>query len=398
MNMHNPMRPVTPVEAFEADADAPVLKRQRRRIIIAALVGVAVVGGGWFLTQGGDDQGKAAATAQAGGASIPRVTVVVPGRVMVADEVTVTGSIAARRDMPVGVQGEGGMVTSVLVDAGDYVRAGQVLARIDRAVQEQQVNQLAASVEQARADQALAQSELDRALTLVEKGFISKADIDRRTAKRDADRARVAVAAAQLREAQARLARLDIRAPEDGLVLERMVEPGQVVGAGGPALFRIAENGAMEMRGRVAEQDLPKVKVGQSATATLVGSDRRFDGKVWLIEPIIDPQERQGEARIALSRDPALRPGAFARAKISTGSAERPLLPQSAVQFDDSGSFVLVVGADNKVVRQPVAVGTVNGRGLSIMQGLTGNERVVANAGAFLRPGEKIIPVLAKGR
>lgn len=398
MNMHNPMRPVAPAEAFGADADAPVLKRQRRRIVIAALISVAVVGGGWFLVQGGDDQGKAAATAEAGGVSIPRVTVVVPGRVTVADEVTVTGSIAARRDMPVGVQGEGGMVTSVLVDAGDYVRAGQVLARIDRAVQVQQVNQLAASVEQARADQALAQAELDRALALVEKGFISKADIDRRTAKRDADRARVAVAAAQLREAQARLARLDIRAPADGLVLDRMVEPGQVVGAGGPPLFRIAENGAMEMRGRVAEQDLPKVKVGQSATATLVGSDRRFDGRVWLIEPIIDPQERQGEARIALSRHPALRPGAFARAKISTGSAERPQLPQSAVQFDDEGSFVLVVGADNKVARQPVAVGTVNGRGLSIMQGLTGNERVVANAGAFLRPGEKIIPVLAKSR
>ncbi|HPU15286.1 MAG TPA: biotin/lipoyl-binding protein, partial [Polymorphobacter sp.] len=109
----------------------------------------------------------------------PVVTVSVPGTTMVESTVRGTGSIAARRDMPVGVQGEGGRVTSVLVDAGQFVRAGQVLATIDKAVQTQQLAQMQAGSRSARADAALAQAELDRAQALVSKGFISKADIDR---------------------------------------------------------------------------------------------------------------------------------------------------------------------------------------------------------------------------
>src|SRR3546814_6148132 len=96
--------------------------------------------------------------------------------------------------MPVGVVGEGGRVVSVSVEQGQWVRAGQVLASIDRSVQSQQARAQAAQVEVARADAQLAQSNLDRALQLVERGFISKADVDRLTATRDAARARVEVA------------------------------------------------------------------------------------------------------------------------------------------------------------------------------------------------------------
>src|SRR3546814_10880569 len=92
--------------------------------------------------------------------------------------------------MPVGVAGEGGMVARVLVDAGDWVNAGQTLAVIERSVQAQQAQQLAAQIDVARADAALAQSELERAQSLVSRGFVSKADIDRKTATRDAARAR----------------------------------------------------------------------------------------------------------------------------------------------------------------------------------------------------------------
>lgn len=389
MNVHTPINLAETTKPFELERAA-----KRRRLIVAGVAALIVIGLALFFLRGG----KPAPTASEAATAIPRVTVVVPGRVPVADEVRVTGSIAARRDMPVGVQGEGGMVTAVLVEAGDYVRAGQVLARLDRAVQAQQVNQLQAAVVQARADAALAQAELNRAQALVARGFISKADIDRRTATRDGANARVNVAIAQLREAQARLARLDVRAPNSGLVLERSVEPGQVVSPASGALFRVAENGAMEMRGRVAEQDMPSLTVGQKATVQLVGSPRQFEGDIWLLEPVIDPQSRQGEARIALVRDPLLRVGAFANARIAVGSSERPVLPQSAVMSDDQGSFVYVVGSDNKTVRRSVTVGTINAQGLTITDGLDGSERIVLTAGAFLRPGEKIEPVMAKAR
>src|SRR3546814_17996813 len=92
--------------------------------------------------------------------------------------------------MPIGVVGEGGRVMRALVEPGDWVRAGQALATIERSVQTQQTRSLAAQVEVARADARLAEAELDRAQALVGRGFISKADIDRKTATRDAARAR----------------------------------------------------------------------------------------------------------------------------------------------------------------------------------------------------------------
>lgn len=386
MNMHAPIRADG---AGQADRDASFVVRNRRWLIVGVIVLIVAAWGGYKFF--GAEPEAAPQEAKA-----PRVSVVSPGRVAVAAEIRVTGPVAARREMPVGVQGEGGMVTAVLVEAGDNVRAGQVMARIDRAVQSQQVNQLSASVQQARADLALSQSELDRALTLVEKGFISKADIDRRTATRDGNAARVRVVAAQLAESRARLARLDIRAPDNGVVLTRSVEPGQIVGAGSPALFRVAQNGAMEMKARVAEQDLTKLKVGMPATVELIGSPRQFNGHIWLLEPVIDPQSRQGAARIALPRDPDLRVGAFANARIEAGTAELPVLPQSALLADTKGSFVYVIGADNKVVRRDVKTGEVSEAGIAIASGLTGAERVVLSAGAFLNEGEKIDPVLQR--
>jgi RND family efflux transporter MFP subunit len=382
MNMHAPVRATG---AAPAD-DRGFVVRNRRALIIGVLVAVVALWGAFKFF-------GAAPEAAPETAKAPRVSVTVPGRVAVAAEIRVPGAIAARREMPVGVQGEGGMVNAVLVEAGDFVRAGQVMARLDRAVQVQQVNQLSASVQQARADLALSQSELDRALTLVEKGFISKADIDRRTATRDSNAARVRVVGAQLSESQARLARLDIRAPGPGLVLARAVEPGQIVGPGGSPLFRVALNGAMEMTARVAEQDLAKLRVGMPATVQLVGGQREFAGEVWLLEPVIDAQNRQGIARIALAPDPDLRVGAFANARIAVGTALQPVLPQSAILADAKGAYVYVVGADNKIARRGVTTGEVSRAGIAIASGLSGSERVVLSAGAFLNEGETVDPV-----
>ncbi len=97
---------------------------------------------------------------------------------------------------------------------------------------------------------------MTRAEQLVERGFISKADVDRLTATRDAAVARVKVAEAQFGERHARNARLNIVAPAAGLVLERNVEPGQVVSPGSGALFSIAKGGEMEMLAELGETDL----------------------------------------------------------------------------------------------------------------------------------------------
>ena len=368
-------------------------RRKRWMIIGAVVVALVAIALALMMFGGGEDKAASAgAGAEGRGGQIPTVTVVVPGRSQVARTVTASGALAARRDQPVGIAGEGGLVTRVLVDAGAWVRSGQVLATVDRSVQSQEAAQLVAQIQVARADAALAQNELDRSQALIARGFVSKADLDRKRAARDAAAARVRVAQAQAGASRARVGRLDIRAPASGLVLARNVEVGQVVGAGAGALFRLAAGGEMEMRAQVPQQDIALVRVGLPASVTPIGLDRSFSGSVWQVSPVIDPQSRQGEVRIAIPYDAAIRPGGFAEARIGAGATTAPMLPQSAVLSDEKGNYVYIVNGKNEVERRNVKIGSVDDAGVTVTEGLSGQEAVVLSAGPFLNPGQKVSP------
>ena len=364
---------------------------KRRMLTIGAVIAIILIAVAAWISMHGKGEDAAAPVEEA-----PVVTVLVPGQSVVARTISGTGSLAARVEMPVGVVGEGGQVTRVLVQPGDWVRAGQVLAVIERSVQTEQVRSLAAQVEVNRADAKLAQAQLDRAQALVKRGFISRADIDQRTATRDAANARVNVAVAQLAEQRARTGRLDIRAPAAGLVLTRDVEPGQIVGSSSGVLFRMAKGGEMELLAQLSEGDLVSLRPGNSASVTPVGSQTEFAGRVWQVSPVIDPQTRQGIARIAIPYNKEIRPGGFAAAKIVSGTATAPLLPESAVQTDAKGHFVYIINGRNETERRQVEVGPVSPNGVPVTRGLNGGERIVVSAGAFLRPGQKVRPQIQK--
>ena len=354
---------------------------------LAALIVIALV----FLSGhgGGEDTETDARTTTAA------VTVMRPGTQSVAREISASGSLAARRRTPIGVVGDGGRVVRVLVDAGDWVKKGQTLVMIDQSVQNQQVEGAAAQVEVRQADLALAQNELDRALALVDRGFISKADVDRKRATRDAAQAQLRAARASLAELRARSARLNVYAPASGIILSREVEVGQVVSSG-TTLFDMAEGGEMELRAQLSEEDLARISVGTPAVVTPVGTDARISGTIWQVAPIIDESTRQGVARIALPYSDDIRPGGFANAVIRAGAVSAPMLPETALLTDEKGSYVFIVGKDDRVVRQPVTIGLVTEKGVAVTSGLSGNERVVLRAGGFLNPGEKVRPKLVK--
>lgn len=360
---------------------------RRRAWIVGGAVALAVIAAVALLHRSPADD-----TAGADAGQIPRVSVTVPGRSTVAGVIKATGTLAARREMPVGSVGEGGQVRAVLVEPGDWVGKGHVLAVIDSSVQSEQVASQAAQVQVNEADARLAQANLDRALKLVDRGFISKADVDRLTATRDAANARVAVARATLGQLRAQTARLNIVAPEAGLVLTRAVEPGQVVGGGTGVLFSIARGGEMELRAQLSEDDLARVSVGNIAQVTPVGSGRTFTGQIWQISPVINAEDRQGQARIALPYALELRPGGFASVELRSGTTVAPTLPESAILNDEQGSYVYIIGKDNKVQRRAVKIGTVGDQGIAIAQGLNGTEQVVLRAGGFLAPGQAVVP------
>ena len=371
------------------DAEASIANRRRLTIVVAVVVALLLAYIGYHYFAGGAVEEDTASQA-------PTVTVMSPGKQEVTRTINATGTLAARHEIPVSVVGEGGRVTNVYVDAGDWVKQGQIMASIDRSVQSQQAAGLEASVGVSRADLNLAQANLDRAAQLVDRGFISKADIDRLTATRDSAAARLRVSQAQLNETRARNGRLNIVAPKAGFVLERNVEPGQTVTQGSGILFVLAQNGEMELQALLGESDLANISVGISTQVSPVGTDKVLTGQVWQISPIIDPQSRQGIARIALGYDSALRPGGFASARIQSGTSQVAVLPESALQNDSKGSFVYIIGPGNKAERRDVVIGAVSAAGLSITSGLTGNERVVLRAGGFLSPGETVQPKVQK--
>lgn len=377
---------INPLEPDDED------RRSKRRLWIIAAVVILALLGLKFLTSGGSSE----ETITGRESQAPVVTVISPGRATVTGNITATGTIAARRELPVGMPGEGGQVVRVLVEPGQWVESGQVLAVIDRAVQQEQAAALAAQVQVAQADADLAQANLSRSLKLVDRGFVSKADVDRLTATRDAATARVKVARAQLAEMQERVRRLNIIAPAAGLVLERNVEPGQIVSSGSGMIFRLAKGGEMEMLAQLSEANLAALAPGATAEVTPVGSDKAFAGTVWQVSPVIDPQTRLGTARIALAYAPGIRPGGFANAAIASGSVNAPVLPESAVFSDNTGTYVYIVGKDNKVARKNVKTGDITANGLVILSGLEGSEKVVVRAGAFLTPGETVVPRAVK--
>jgi HlyD family secretion protein len=355
--------------------------------LIALIVAVAAIMMSRSATQANE---KAAAAKSAG--QVPSVTVVVPGESQVGRTIVASGPLAAKRDQPVGIAGQGGRVVRVLADAGTWVRGGQVLAVVDRSVQAQQAAQLAAQVQAAKADAALAQSNYERAIALQGRGFVSKAEIDSKRASRDAANAQVRVAQAQLGATRAQIGQLNVIAPTAGLILARNVEVGQVVSPGSGALFRMAEGGQMEMQAQLSQQDLAFVHAGMPARITPIGSQASIAGSVWQVAPVIDPQSRLGQVRIQIPYTPSVKPGGFAEARITAGSTTAPVLPQSAVLSDERGNYVYVVNARKEVERRNIQIGSVNETGVTIASGLSGNEAVVLSAGPFLNPGQKVNP------
>src|SRR5271169_1980704 len=336
----------------------------------------------------------ALAKPEAAVSTIPTVSVTEVGVSEVPSTVSIIGTIAARYDMPVGVEGDGGRVTAVYVEAGDHVKKGQALAHLNNSVLEPQVTNLEAALEQARAEAELADAEYKRAQAVGASGALSAEETQRRKSSAVTAASHVKVAAAQLEEAKARLARADVRAPANGIILTRSVEVGQTALAGGEALFRLSKDGETELRGQVAEQDLPLLKVGQLVDVKLTGTSKIYQGRIRLLGAVIDPATRLGTAKVSLTPDPNLRPGAFARAQVTVSNAERAVLPQTAVLNDDKGSYVLIVNAQAKVERRAVRVTGMVPSGVTVAEGINANDQVVTTAGAFLQEGETVKPVL----
>ena len=376
------------------------------RTMQAALLAATLLSAGGLAACGGGGEN---AEAQESTAEAPRaVRVAVVAERPIGGGLSVSGRLVAREEAAVSTEVAGYRVARVLVEEGDWVRAGQALAVLDQtllrsdvAAQQAQVARAEASVAQAQVQATQAQGEAARVAGLVNQGVLSQEAIEARRAAAASARAAVqaaradaAAARAQLGQLQTRLQRTAVTAPFAGQVLERNVRAGEVTGGGAQPMFRIARAGMIELDAEVAEAQLARLQPGQPATVRLP-SGASIQGTVRYIDPTVDPQTRLGRARISLPGSPELRLGGFATADVSDLSAPGKVVPEAAVQFDADGAYVLVVGADSRVRRVPVRTGRRSGEMVELVQGPPVGARVVLSGSSFIVEGDAVRPILA---
>jgi HlyD family secretion protein len=196
--------------------------------------------------------------------------------------------------------------------------------------------------------------------------------------------------AANIQLLQAQLEQTIIRAPEDGLVVQRDAHLGDIASPT-KALFTIAKLGQLELRAQVPESDLQRVKEGGLATVEVGGQD--VSGRVWMISPAVDPTTRLGQARILLNQSThkfhRISPGMFARAKMGMGHHQALVIPSASVMGEGEQYYTFVLDGDH-VKKVPVSVGARSGDKLEVTKGLSADQQVVVKGAGFVADGDMV--------
>lgn len=386
-------------------------------LILAAALGLAVSAP---ALRAEEDTATATPVVQ----NLPAITVseVAPRRM--ADRVITSGLVAAVEEVQVAPLIEGQPLEALLADVGDMVTKDQVLAVLSKSTLELQQTEAIASLASARAGIAQGEAQLieaeaadaeairvaERTAKLREQGTAPQAQLDNAQAAATSATARVTVAKEGLEAARAQLAlaeaRLDnirlqlsrtaVKAPVAGKIIARNAKIGAIATAAGEPMFVIVRDGELELRADVAEADVLRLAENQPARLRAVGMAEPLTGHLRLVEPTINPTTRLGRARIAIDGEASLRSGMFIEAEITVAEREGLAVPLTALAASADGVSVLRV-VDGLVERVPVKVGIREGAYVEILDGLSAGDLVVAKAGAFVRAGDRINPVLATG-
>lgn len=352
---------------------------------------------------------------------LPSISVMVAQKKSIAEELMITGSFAAGANVQVAPLVSGLAVTEILVEEGDEVKEGQILARLDPVDIELQLTQNSASlvrndadisqaknrIEQAKIKKEQALGDLNRTKKLRSTGLSTSEQFDQRRAAYDLATAELAEAELSLTSSQAdrlsieaskkelelRKSRTEIRAPVEGYISKRLVEHGMISNPGGGSMFNLVAKSVVKLVAEVAESDLPKVQVGQKASIAVNGYREALGGTVRLISPEVDPATRMGKVHIRLSDGIRVPLGAFGRATIWFAKGEGVSLPLTAVTFGADGPTVQVV-KDRKVQVRNVATGRLGTTEIEITEGIEPGETFVVRAGSFVRNGDLVNPVV----
>ncbi|MCF8172318.1 MAG: efflux RND transporter periplasmic adaptor subunit [Candidatus Methylopumilus sp.] len=318
------------------------------------------------------------------------VTVTRPEVAQIAAVITANGSIAAWQEALIGAQVGGLRMAEVLVNVGDVVQKGQVLALFatdtvlaDLAVQKAQQAEATAALADAKANAA-------RARSLKNSGALSAQQINQYLTAEQTAQARLEATAALVQVQELRLKYAEVRAPDDGVISMRQATVGSVVPPG-TELFRMVRQQRLEWRAEVTSEELSQIKVGMPVSvfpASLPKGAPAMLGKVRVIGPTVDPQARTAVVFVDLPKnpndEPPVRAGMFASGQFQLGATQGLTLPQESVVMRDGFSFVFKLGENRRVIQTKVNVGRRVGARIEVLTGVTIADNIVESGAGFL--------------
>ena len=298
------------------------------------------------------------------------------------------GSVAAWEEMSLGVEIGGQRVAEVLVEVGAQVREGDPLLRLDSRSLQMELRQAQAALAQAEAQLTVAAANARRGERLKREQLIAAADADQLIAGELTAQAQRQTAQAQVEAARLRLDFATLRAPDDGVISARAVQPGQVAGAG-VELLRLIRQGRLEWRVELPEASVVQVAAGTAAV--LQGPDgRELRGTVRTVTPALSASSRTGLAYVDLPAPGALRAGMYAQGALLLGEQDVLAVPDQAVVERDGHRYVFVLGEGDVVAQRRITTGVRAGDRVEVGEGLQAGERIVAQGAGFLSDGDRV--------
>jgi HlyD family secretion protein len=361
--------------------------KTRVKSLISAMAVVMIIGGSFILAGAADEKKPAAAKPAL------TVTTVRPQQADLAIKLSANGNVAAWQETIVGAEVNGLRLTEVLVNVGDNVRRGQVLASFSPETIHAELAQQQANIAEAEAALAEAQANAARAKTLEASGALSAQQINQYMTAAKTAEARLAAARAVAASAQIRLRNTRVLAPDDGVISARTATVGAVLQAG-QEMFRLIRNNRLEWRAELTSSELDKIAAGQQVNV-ITPSGKTVPGRVRMIAPTVDPQTRQALVYVDLINDkkdvnfPA-KAGMYAKGEFVLGNSAALTVPTQALVVRDGFNYVFEVKPDNRVVQRKVTVGRRTTERVEIMSGLAVETPIVAGGAGFLNDGDLV--------
>lgn len=326
--------------------------------------------------------------------SVLSVETVSPSQDDIGSTLSADGTINAKDTANVSAKVNGVAIERILVEEGDRVRAGQILAVFDTDAMEQQVLQAQADVAEAEATLANASADAARVLPLIDIDAISKQEADRYRTSEVRARASLQASKARLSNQRLTLENAKVVAPVSGIISEKMVEVGQV--AGGDPLFTIIKGGVLEWRADIDPKLVGDINVGTSVQVSLPGGDTVM-GQVNRIAPTAD-NNRQITIYASLAANSKIRAGMYQTGEFLLGSTSTQTIPNSAVVSNDGYDYVMLVTESTtrddrsmgRIKQQRVTLGERLGESVAVLEPLPSDSRIVKQGGSFLNDGDLV--------